>query len=76
MAFDFGQMMEQMMGGNRKRNGGEQAGKDSAAAVYDVVVVGYGPAGGVMVSFAAHFTYIRRILLSSRYSKHSSCALS
>lgn len=58
MAFDFGQMMEQIMGGNGKRNGEGRAGKDPAAAEYDVVVVGYGPAGGVMVSFAAHYNCI------------------
>lgn len=46
MAFDLGQMMEQMMGGSLGREG------KADGTMYDVVVVGYGPAGGVMVSVA------------------------
>nr|ATD53303.1 lycopene beta-cyclase [Dictyopteris undulata] len=56
MTFDLGQMMEQFIGsltgnygssGNGSKNGG---GGDE---VYDVAVVGYGPAGGVMATLLA-----------------------
>lgn len=51
MAFDLGGMMEQMMGsiggnGGSSSNGG---GDSSKGVVYDAAIVGYGPAGGVMV---------------------------
>lgn len=50
MAFDLGQMMEQVMGSiNGGGGGGSGGGDDKSGAVYDVAVVGYGPAGGVMV---------------------------
>ncbi|CAM9612353.1 unnamed protein product, partial [Laminaria digitata] len=52
MAFDLGQMMEQMMGsigGNGGSSSGKGGGGDSSkGAVYDAAIVGYGPAGGVM----------------------------
>lgn len=51
MAFNLGEMMEQfklsMNGGGSKNGGGGATGK---RVVYDAAVVGYGPAGGVMVS--------------------------
>lgn len=51
MAFDLGDMMEQIKssmsgGGNGSGNGG---GANSKGVVYDAAIVGYGPAGGVMV---------------------------
>lgn len=50
MAFDLGQMMEQVMGSINGGGGGGSGGRDDkSGAVYDVAVVGYGPAGGVMV---------------------------
>ena len=53
MAFDLGQMMEQMMGsmgGNGGSGGSSKGGKSSKNVIYDAAIVGYGPAGGVMVS--------------------------
>ena len=53
MAFDLGEMMEQikssMSGGGSGGSGGGANGK----RVYDAAIVGYGPAGGVMVSVNA-----------------------
>lgn len=53
MAFDLGQMMEQVMGSFNGRGGGAGGGngrgEDKGGVVYDVGIVGYGPAGGVMV---------------------------
>lgn len=52
MAFDMGEMLEQFMnsvsGGGGKTGGG--GGAKGERVVYDAAVVGYGPAGGVMVS--------------------------
>lgn len=51
MAFDLGQMLEKMAvsmsGGNGNDNSAGDSGRD---VVYDAAIVGYGPAGGVMVS--------------------------
>ncbi len=52
MAFDLGEMMEQLkssMGGGGSGGGGANGKRD---VVYDAAIVGYGPAGGVMVSLA------------------------
>lgn len=64
MAFDLGQMMEQIMGsiggnGGSSSNGG---GDSSKGVVYDAAIVGYGPAGGVMVRLVVSclvFVYIK-----------------
>lgn len=48
MAFDLGDMMRQMMGSAASNGGSSKRRKD---VVYDAAIVGYGPAGGVMVSF-------------------------
>nr|ATD53299.1 lycopene beta-cyclase [Undaria pinnatifida] len=56
MAFDLGQMMEQMMGsmgGNGGSGGSSKGGKSSKNVVYDAAIVGYGPAGGVMATLLA-----------------------
>lgn len=56
MAFDLGEMIEQMknsmMGGSKSSSsaGGGANGKRGPPVVYDAAIVGYGPAGGVMVS--------------------------
>ena len=51
MAFDLGQMMEKMMGsiGGNGGSSGSGGGDPSKGVVYDAAIVGYGPAGGVMV---------------------------
>lgn len=51
MAFDLGQMMEKMMGsiGGNGGSSGNGGGDSSKGVVYDAAIVGYGPAGGVMV---------------------------
>ena len=46
MAFDFGHMVKQMMG---SATGGSGGGGSKKEVVYDAAIVGYGPAGGVMV---------------------------
>lgn len=54
MAFDLGEVMEQMkssmMGGGGGSSGGSGGGANGKHVVYDAAIVGYGPAGGVMVS--------------------------
>nr|ATD53295.1 lycopene beta-cyclase [Petalonia fascia] len=54
MAFDLGEMMEQlkssMNGGGSKSRG---AGANGKSVVYDTAIVGYGPAGGVMATLLA-----------------------
>lgn len=51
MAFDLGEMMDQikssMSGGG---SGGGGGGANGKGVLYDAAIVGYGPAGGVMVS--------------------------
>lgn len=53
MAFDFGQMVEQFMdqmnGGSKDGGRTKDGGGGNDDVVYDAAVVGYGPAGGVMV---------------------------
>lgn len=54
MSFDLGEMMEQLknsMGGGGSGGGGGGA-NGKRDIVYDAAIVGYGPAGGVMVSLA------------------------
>nr|ATD53300.1 lycopene beta-cyclase [Sargassum vachellianum] len=50
MAFDLGDMMKQMLGSAAGNGGNSERRKD---VVYDVAIVGYGPAGGVMATLLA-----------------------
>lgn len=71
MSLDFGQMIEQMIAsvtGGYDSNGKNKNGGDGNK-VYDVAIVGYGPAGGVMVrmlSLERDSTYLLYSCISYR----------
>lgn len=48
MAFDLGEMMDQIK--SSMSGDGSGGGANSKRVLYDAAIVGYGPAGGVMVS--------------------------
>lgn len=68
MNFDLGDMMRQMLGSAASNGGNSQRRKD---VVYDAAIVGYGPAGGVMVSFIPRSAFeVPPVILLCRLRGH------
>lgn len=73
MAFDLGEIMGQIMGsmngnGGGNGGGGESGGGPRKGVVYDAAIVGYGPAGGVMVSRLAFGCALCSVWSCSQYT--------